>query len=89
MERTNDGFEIAEVDLKLRGPGDFLGTRQSGLPAFKYADILRDQDLLEHARDYAKQIITEDPELLLPEHALLRHRFEAYLEEKSGFFELG
>jgi ATP-dependent DNA helicase RecG len=89
MERTNDGFEIAEADLRLRGPGDFLGTRQSGLPAFKFADILRDQDLLEHAREYARRIITEDPELQTPEHKLLRGRFEKYLEEKSGFFELG
>ncbi len=89
MERTNDGFEIAEADLKLRGPGDFLGTRQSGLPAFKYADILRDQDLLEKARDYADRIISEDPDLLKPEHSALRHKFEAYLEEKRGFFELG
>jgi len=89
MERTNDGFEIAEADLKLRGPGDFLGTRQSGLPAFKYADILRDQDLLERARDYAEHIIKEDPTLERPEHKLLKARFEKYLEEKSGFFELG
>jgi ATP-dependent DNA helicase RecG len=89
MERTNDGFEIAEADLKLRGPGDFLGTKQSGLPAFKFADIVRDQDLLEKARDYADRIITEDPDLLKPEHSTLRHTFKAYLEEKSGFFELG
>ncbi len=89
MERTNDGFEIAEADLKLRGPGDFLGTRQSGLPAFKYADILRDQDLLEKAKSYAEQIITLDPKLEKPEHKALRAKFEAYLEEKSGFFELG
>lgn len=89
MERTNDGFEIAEADLKLRGPGDFLGTRQSGLPAFKYADILRDQDMLEKARTYAHQILTEDPDLLQPEHRALRRVFDAYLEEKSAFFEMG
>jgi ATP-dependent DNA helicase RecG len=89
MERTNDGFEIAEADLKLRGPGDFLGTRQSGLPTFKFADIVRDQDLLEHAREYANRIITSDPQLLTPEHTQLRKKFEAYLEEKSAFFELG
>lgn len=89
MERTNDGFEIAEADLKLRGPGDFLGTRQSGLPAFKYADILRDQDLLENARNYAHQILTEDPDLVRPEHRALHRKFEAYLEEKSAFFEMG
>lgn len=89
MERTNDGFEIAEADLKLRGPGDFLGTRQSGLPAFKYADILRDQDLLERAKSYAEQIIVEDPNLSRSEHSALRRKFEAYLDEKSAFFEMG
>jgi ATP-dependent DNA helicase RecG len=89
MERTNDGFEIAEADLKLRGPGDFLGTRQSGLPAFKFADIVRDQDLLEYARDYAHKIITSDPQLVAPEHTQLRQTFTTYLEEKSSFFELG
>ena len=89
MERTNDGFEIAEADLRLRGPGDFLGTRQSGLPAFNYADILRDQDLLEEARAYAEQVMRQDPELTRPEHQALRIKFEAYLEEKSGFFEMG
>lgn len=89
MERTNDGFEIAEADLKLRGPGDFLGTRQSGLPTFKFADIVRDQALLEHAREYANRIIVSDPQLLAPEHSQLRKTFDAYLEEKRTFFELG
>jgi len=88
MERTNDGFEIAEADLKLRGPGDFLGTRQSGLPEFKYADLARDQHLLELAKDLAEHIISEDPELKLPQHIHLKAVFEPYLLERTKFLEM-
>jgi ATP-dependent DNA helicase RecG len=56
MEETSDGFRIAEADLKLRGPGDFLGTRQSGLPEFRFADILSDQYLLEIAKNTALEL---------------------------------
>lgn len=87
MERTQDGFEIAEADLKLRGPGDFLGTKQSGLPEFKYADIVRDQNLLEQAKDHAERVIHDDPDLILPEHRLLKREFEPYLVEKMSFFQ--
>jgi ATP-dependent DNA helicase RecG len=88
MERTNDGFEIAEADLKLRGPGDFLGTRQSGLPEFKYADLARDQQLLEKAKDLAERIITEDPELKQAEHQRLKSVFEPYLAERSNYLKM-
>ena len=88
MERTNDGFEIAEADLKLRGPGDFLGTRQSGLPEFKYADLARDQQLLEKAKDLAERIITEDPELEQAEHQRLKIIFEPYLAERSNYLKM-
>ncbi len=57
MSKTSDGFLIAEQDLKIRGPGEFLGTRQSGLPDFKIADILRDSKLLEKAREYAREYV--------------------------------
>ena len=60
MERTTDGFEIAEVDLKLRGPGDFLGTKQSGLPDFRFGDIIQDQDLLELAKKQARELMEQD-----------------------------
>lgn len=88
MERTNDGFEIAEADLKLRGPGDFLGTRQSGLPEFKYADLARDQHLLEMAKDIAERIIGEDPELNRAEHHRLKIVFEPYLSERSKYLKM-
>jgi ATP-dependent DNA helicase RecG len=72
MTTTRDGFRIAEVDLGLRGPGDFFGTRQSGLPAFRVADLLRDAALLEEARQEAFGLVAADPGLLQPEHRTLR-----------------
>ncbi len=73
MVQTNDGFEIAEVDLRLRGPGDLMGTQQSGVLNLKIADVIKDKDILQHARYYAKAILQKDPQLILPEHkALLR-----------------
>jgi len=71
MVRTQDGFEIAEVDLKLRGPGDIQGTRQSGLPELKIADIARDAPILSLARTAAEQILRTDPHLQLPHHVML------------------
>lgn len=72
MVRTNDGFEIAEADLKLRGPGDLEGTQQSGV-AFdlKIADLARDGQLLQYVREVAQKIVDADPQGTLPEHALL------------------
>jgi ATP-dependent DNA helicase RecG len=72
MEQTNDGFKIAEEDLNIRGPGEFMGTRQSGLPDFRVANILRDGRLLEEARREAFALVEKDPDLLKPEHAVLR-----------------
>ena len=72
MVQTNDGFEIAEADLKLRGPGDLEGTQQSGV-AFdlKVADIARDGQLLQHVRGIATEIIEKDPTGVLPENEVL------------------
>jgi len=63
MVKTTDGFEIAEVDLKLRGPGDIAGTQQSGLIKLKIADLVKDQEILKVARNYAKNLISSDPKL--------------------------
>ena len=63
LRRTEDGFEIAEQDLKLRGAGEVLGTRQSGLPDFKLADLESHADLLAIARDDARMIVETDPDL--------------------------
>jgi len=72
MEETNDGFRIAEKDLELRGPGEFLGTRQSGLPDFRVASLLRDGALLAAARDDAAEWLSSDPGLDSPRSAALR-----------------
>lgn len=89
MEETNDGFKIAEADLKLRGPGDFLGTKQSGLPDFKVADIVEDQFILAQAKEKANQLIQKDSNLDLPENQALKRIFTPYHKEKVTFYGMG
>lgn len=89
MEETNDGFRIAEADLKLRGPGDFLGTKQSGLPDFKVADIVEDQFILAQAKEKARETIETDSELIRAENSSLKKVFEPYYLEKSEFYGMG
>ncbi len=72
MEKTSDGFKVAEYDLEIRGPGEFMGARQSGLGGFKMANLVRDFDLLKLARDSAFEILKNDPDLKRKEHALIR-----------------
>jgi len=72
LESTSDGFKVAEEDLRLRGPGEFFGTRQHGLPELKVADLIEDFDLLRMARRDAFEIIREDPDLAAPQHQQLR-----------------
>ena len=82
LRETDDGFRIAEEDLRLRGAGELLGTRQSGLPAFRLADLTTHGDLLAAARDDAKLIIDRDPDLEQPRgHAL---RMLLYLFERDA-----
>lgn len=89
MSKTQDGFEIAEADLKLRGPGDFLGTKQSGLPSFRFADIVEDQQIVLETRDLARKILRDDPGLEQPEHQGLRNVFNRYFASKSQYFGMG
>ena len=72
MVNCSDGFAIAEQDLRIRGPGEFLGTRQWGMPEFRVADLVRDSHLFEQARDEAFQLIQQDPHLSKPEHQALK-----------------
>jgi ATP-dependent DNA helicase RecG len=73
LTRTNDGFKIAEEDLRIRGPGQLFGTQQSGMPEFRCYDF-SDAAILQEARDDAMRLLKEDPALGRPEHALLRKR---------------
>jgi len=89
MIDTTDGFKIAEADLKLRGPGDFLGTKQSGLPEFRFGDILEDRLTLEQAKNDAWQIMRTDDKLEKPEHQSLKKVFQPYFKKKAEFFGIG
>ncbi len=83
---TNDGFQIAEEDLRLRGPGDFFGKRQHGLPQLKVADFAADMELLKEARAAAEELIAADPELKKPAHRLLKRRVRELFEENAELF---
>lgn len=83
LAETTDGFRIAEADLRLRGPGDYLGTRQSGLPNFQLADILEDAALLREARGVAFALAQTDPALERPENAALRPGLNAFVESQQ------
>jgi ATP-dependent DNA helicase RecG len=85
MEQTNDGFKIAEEDLAIRGPGEFMGTRQSGIPDFRVAHILRDVYILNEAKADAFSLIERDPLLEKEEHAPLK---EILLRRWGGRLEL-
>ena len=83
MMGTNDGFEIAEVDLKLRGPGDLMGTQQSGVLNLQIADIVRDRDILQLARNYALKILKDDAPMQKPENAVLRATYIELTKKKN------
>lgn len=83
MVSTNDGFEIAEVDLKLRGPGDLMGTQQSGVLNLQIADIVRDRDILMLARNYAIKILKDDAPMQKPENAILKAVFIELTKKKN------
>ena len=88
MQETTDGFKLSEIDLKLRGPGDILGTKQSGLPAFKYADLVNDLEIVQLSSKFAKEIIKNDLNLENPENILLKQNLEKYLTENNSFINI-
>ncbi len=83
MVSTNDGFEIAEVDLHLRGPGDLMGTQQSGILNLKIADIVKDNHLLKTAREVAKKLLSEDPELKREQNKTIRYTYAQLGKHKN------
>ncbi|SEQ42960.1 ATP-dependent DNA helicase RecG [Hyunsoonleella jejuensis] len=83
MVRTNDGFEVADVDLKLRGPGDIMGTQQSGVLNLRIADIVKDKAILQQARFYAKKVLTSDPSLKSAEHKVILNTYAQLAKYKN------
>ena len=89
MTQTNNGFEIAERDLELRGPGEFFGTRQHGLPEFKLADITQEMQLLQEAKEDALAMLADDPKLRKAEHAKLRRALVEMFGETLPLAQVG
>ena len=89
MVRTNDGFEISEVDLRLRGPGDLDGTQQSGVLDLKIADLAQDGQILQLARSAAQAILNEDPNLSAPENQLLLNQLQYQGKTRSSWSKIG
>ena len=89
MIRTNNGFQIAEADLNIRGPGEFFGTRQSGIPNFKIANIIQDASLLEAAKREAESLIKADPQLDADEHQLLRRMLQKHWKNNLEIASVG
>jgi ATP-dependent DNA helicase RecG len=87
--RTDDGFAIAELDLRLRGPGDFVGTRQHGLPVLRFADLSKDLALLESAREAAFAVVERDPDLSQPAHEGLLEQLERRYQSQEALAEIG
>jgi ATP-dependent DNA helicase RecG len=89
MERSNDGFEIAEHDLKIRGPGELLSTRQHGLPDLKIANIIEDFDLLQLARKDAFELVEDDPKLTCAEHKNIKTELQRKFADSLGLVDVG
>ena len=89
LAKSNDGFKIAEVDLKLRGPGEFFGTRQHGMPELNIANPVEDMDILIKARNDAFNLVQDDPQLLNPENFVIRNYFEKYYKDKLELLRVG
>jgi len=89
LTRSHDGFVIAEKDLEVRGPGEFLGTRQSGLPELRVAHIIRDHRVLAEAQREAFALVAQDPQLVLPEHATLRRALVERWQQKFELMHVG
>jgi ATP-dependent DNA helicase RecG len=88
MAKHNDGFKIAEIDLKLRGPGDIFGLKQSGFPEFKHADIITDSKLILEAKEEAFKLIDDDPQLKLPSNQPIKKILTSYYSENLKYAEI-
>ena len=88
LNKSNDGFKIASEDLKLRGPGDFFGIRQSGEMQFALADIYQDAPVLQQASEAVSFLLEEDPDLAMESHMVLHHKMERFMDEKIDHMNL-
>ncbi|MCL2485317.1 MAG: ATP-dependent DNA helicase RecG [Endomicrobia bacterium] len=89
MTKTNNGFEIAEEDLRMRGPGELMGTVQHGFPEFKAGDLIRDVDIIEFAKNHARQLVETDPKLSKKENAVLKQLINQRFAKKTEFIKVG
>ena len=89
MVKTNNGFEIAETDLKLRGPGDLLGTQQSGVLDLLIADLGTDGKLLQHAREKVIEVLEDDPDLTRRENEVIRIQIESMRKTAVNWSRIG
>jgi ATP-dependent DNA helicase RecG len=89
MVETNDGFKIADEDLKLRGPGDITGTKQSGMIDFKLINIIEDEKIITTCRNIANSILSEDPKLEKAEHTILRDYLTYMKKKQTNYYQIG
>ena len=89
MLRTQDGFAIAELDLELRGPGEFFGTKQAGAPSFRVANLIRDRALLERARSEAERIVQDDVSISKMERNTVMSHLKTHWQRRYGLVEVG
>jgi ATP-dependent DNA helicase RecG len=85
MVQTNDGFEISEVDLQLRGPGDLMGTQQSGVLDLKISNLSKDGQIVILAREMAKKMLSEDAKFEMPKNQLLKSQIQKILRSKPNW----
>ncbi len=89
MEQSSDGFKLSEIDLKMRGPGDIFGKKQSGIPEFNHCDIANDSQIMFAAKEQAQSIISSDPEFLEPENRVIARTLERLLHSADNFYGIG
>ena len=88
MVNTTDGFKIAEVDLKLRGPGDIFGTKQSGFPELKFVNLTEDQEIISHAKQFAFELIEKDSQLSLPENKSVKNKLVTHYSDNLNYAKI-
>ena len=89
MSETTDGFKISEIDLELRGPGDMVGTRQSGMPEFDHVNLITDGPIVAETRKAAFALAADDPELSKPENKVIREAYFAGMKRSLKYAEVG